>query len=222
MLTSARKEREKEQRRSIIIDAAQDLFFSNVYDKITIEAIAQKAQLAKGTVYLYFKNKESLYSAVALRGTRILNSLFKEMVSPDLNGLDKAFATGKAYCEFYRRCPQYFKICLEAEKNLLVLNSGDADLDELMKLSSENLKIVMDAVSEGVKDGSIKPDADPLLTSIFLIQSTRSMIQLPPGFEIILRQESKDKDGTLEFTLKALRDSLQNANCGEKRSGIEK
>ena len=64
--TLLRKEKEKEQRRNIILDVAQQLFFSKKYDEITIEEIANKAQLAKGTLYLYFKSKEELYSAVAL------------------------------------------------------------------------------------------------------------------------------------------------------------
>ena len=68
MLTLKRREKEKEQRRKLILDAAQTLFFSKHYDEITIEEIAEKAQLAKGTLYLYFKSKEALYSAVALRG----------------------------------------------------------------------------------------------------------------------------------------------------------
>ena len=57
MLTFKRKEREKEQRRELIINAAQELFFFKKFDEITIEEIAKKSQLAKGTLYLYFKSK---------------------------------------------------------------------------------------------------------------------------------------------------------------------
>jgi len=209
MSTLQRKEKEKEQRRNAIVDAAQSLFFSKPYGEITIEAIAEKAQLAKGTLYLYFSNKEELYSAVALRGGRILNQMFKEKVKGKKNGLEKAFATGEAYYEFYKQHTQYFRMGLEAE-NLLVLDSDNATAKELMKVSNENLEMVLNAVVEGEKDGSIIPTLNPILTSIFLIQSTRAMIQLPPGFEMFLEQAGADKDVTLRFTLNALRLSLQN------------
>jgi hypothetical protein len=63
----------------------------------------------------------------------------------------------------------------------------------------------------GIKDGSIKPDLDPMQTSIFLIQSTKAMILLPPSFEMFLRQAGADKDATIKSTLQALRRSLENA-----------
>jgi len=207
-MTMARKEKEKEQRRNAIIDAAQALFFAKSYDEITIEAIAEKAQLAKGTVYLYFKSKEEVYSAVALRGARILNRLMKQKISGKRNGLEKAFATGEAYFQFFKHYPQYFKVFSEAA-DLDLCNEYKTSQD-LFDVSFENLEIVLDSVVEGEKDGSIKPDLDPRLTAIFLIQSTKSMIELTPGFETFLKQAGADKDTAVRFTLRALRQALQN------------
>jgi len=207
-MTLERREKEKEQRRSTIIDAAQALFFAKPYDEITIEAIAEKAQLAKGTVYLYFKSKEEVYSAVALRGARILNQMFKEKMEGKKNGLEKAFATGEVYYQFSKEHPHYFKVFSDAEN--LSLCSDSKISQELFIVSNENLECVLNSVIEGEKDGSIKPDLHPKLTAIFLIQSTKSMIQLTPGFEMFLSQAGADKDARVEFTLRALRQSLQN------------
>ena len=212
-MTLERKEKEKEQRRNTIIDAAQALFFDKPYDEITIEAIAERAQLAKGTVYLYFKSKEEVYSAVALRGARILNQMFKKKMKGKKNGLEKAFATGEAYYQFSKEQPQYFKMFTEAEN--LALCSDYKTSQALFNVSQENLEIVLNAVIDGEKDGSIKPDLDPKLTAIFLIQSTKSMIQLTPGFEMFLKQAGADKDATLRFTLQALRLSLQKPQNGK-------
>ena len=210
-LTLERKEKEKEQRRNAIVDAAQELFFAKPYDEITIEAIAEKAQLAKGTVYLYFESKEDLHIAVALRGTKILNEMLKEKKGAGKNGLEKAFATGEAYYEFYKRYPQFFRLLIEAESKL-ALSPDTLNIKELADFASGNFREVLDAVVEGIKDGSVKPTLDPMLTAVFLIQSTRSMIRLPPGFEMFLKQAGADKDATLKFTLEALRQSLQNTS----------
>jgi len=216
MLTQQRREKEKEQRRNLILDAAQTLFFSKNYSEITIEEIADKAQLAKGTLYTYFKSKEALYSAVALRGAHIMNDMFKDAADKRQSGLEKSFAIGEAYYEFYKRHSQYFCMLEEAEK-LPVATSGDVNAAELIKLSQENLKIVLYAVCNGIKDGSIKPDLNPIQTSIFLVQTTRAMILLPPGLDIFLRQAGVDKDATVEFTLQALYRSLENikSKCDE-------
>jgi AcrR family transcriptional regulator len=208
-LTQQRREKEKEQRRNLILDAAQALFFSEDYDEITIEEIAGKAQLAKGTLYTYFMSKEALYSAVALRGVHIMNQMFRDAAGRCRNGMEKAFAIGEAYYEFYKRHPHYFRMLAEAE-NLPVARSDDIDAAELTRASCESLEIVLNAVVLGIEDGSIKPDLDPKQASIFLIQSTSAMILLPPGFEIFLTQSGADKDATIKFTLQALRHSLEN------------
>ena len=106
---------------------------------------------------------------------------------------------------------------VEAE-NLLVATSDDVNAAELMKASHESLKILSDAVVLGIKDGSIKPDLDPIQTSIFLIQSTRSMILLPLGFETVLKKANAEKDATFKFTLQALRHLLENTQTKKLES----
>ena len=55
-----RKEREKEHRRNTILDAAEEVFFSKGINLATMDEVAERAELSKGTLYLYFKNKEEL------------------------------------------------------------------------------------------------------------------------------------------------------------------
>lgn len=52
-----------------IIDAARKLFSEHDYKDITIERIARKAGIGKGTVYLYFKNKDEVYFGIMEKST---------------------------------------------------------------------------------------------------------------------------------------------------------
>ncbi len=56
-----RKEKEKQQRRDDILGAAKEVFFSKGLMSATMDEIAEKAELSKGTLYLYFASKEELY-----------------------------------------------------------------------------------------------------------------------------------------------------------------
>lgn len=67
MATADRKEREKEQRKNVILDAAEKLFFSKGFDSVSMEEIAKEVELGKGTLYLYFKSKDSLFFAIISR-----------------------------------------------------------------------------------------------------------------------------------------------------------
>lgn len=58
--------KEKEERVKEIIAAAKAVFFEKGYFGSTIDEIAQRAGISKGTVYLYFKNKDELYASLML------------------------------------------------------------------------------------------------------------------------------------------------------------
>ncbi|MEN6553374.1 MAG: helix-turn-helix domain-containing protein, partial [Methanobacterium sp.] len=55
------KKREREQRQNDIINAARKLLALKDFDEVSMDEIAREVGLGKSTLYLYFKNKESLY-----------------------------------------------------------------------------------------------------------------------------------------------------------------
>lgn len=107
MSIAERKEREKEQRRKDIIGAAEKLFFARGYDNVTMDDIAKEVELNKATLYLYFKDKESLYFTVVLRGITILNALVRDSESKAESGSEKLWEIGRAYSWFAREYPDY-------------------------------------------------------------------------------------------------------------------
>ena len=52
--TKSRREKEKEDRKGHILTAARQVFFEEGIRHATVDAIAARAEVAKGTVYLYF------------------------------------------------------------------------------------------------------------------------------------------------------------------------
>jgi AcrR family transcriptional regulator len=107
MSIAERKEREKEQRRNDILSAAEKLFFARGYDNVTMDDIAKAVELNKATIYLYFKDKESLYFTVVLHGVHILNEMVREREGKAKTGFDKLWEIGHAYVSFARKYPDY-------------------------------------------------------------------------------------------------------------------
>lgn len=63
----ARDDSAKAARREALLDALATLFEETPYDRITMDAIARRCGLAKGTLYLYFPTKEAMFLALYLR-----------------------------------------------------------------------------------------------------------------------------------------------------------
>ena len=58
---------EKRQKQERIVDALEELFVAHAFDEISMARIAEGAQLAKGTLFLYFASKEELFLGLASR-----------------------------------------------------------------------------------------------------------------------------------------------------------
>jgi AcrR family transcriptional regulator len=75
---------ERAEKRGRILKAATELFTEHGYRRTSVEAVAERAGVGKGTVYLYFTRKiDLLVAAVALEKRRGLET-FAFMFDPDL------------------------------------------------------------------------------------------------------------------------------------------
>ncbi len=63
----ATSQEEKLKKREAILSVAAELLAGNDYRNISIASIAQKAGLAKGTIFLYFKTKEELFLKLQIK-----------------------------------------------------------------------------------------------------------------------------------------------------------
>lgn len=60
VVAAGRRERERQQRREVILAAARKLFAERAYAAVRMADIAAAADLAKGTLYLYFADKDAI------------------------------------------------------------------------------------------------------------------------------------------------------------------
>ncbi len=107
-----RKEREKRARQEAILKAAQKIFLTKGLDQATIDDVAEKAELSKGTIYLYFKSKEELYISVFLKGLDVLMGQFHAMriQLPSARADELIQEVKEIYYRFFKEYPEYFYI----------------------------------------------------------------------------------------------------------------
>lgn len=173
-----RKAREKEHRRSSILDAAERVFFSKNRGNPTMEDVAKEAELSKGALYLYFKNKEELFIGIILRAILIMRGMFESALKKKLNGLEKLNAISKAYIEFFNKYPDYFNSIMYFESKQIKGEAEDSILAVAYKESDYNIGMVREAIKEGIMDGSIKKNVQALPTALVLWGQISGLMQL--------------------------------------------
>jgi AcrR family transcriptional regulator len=104
-----------------IVDAALVTFSKNGYDRTRMDDIAEAANVSKGTLYLYFKNKEELFFAISERNIREL----KEQLSTLLTKSEDIISTAENFYENFRSNTSgtnvekvFFEIIAESSRNL--------------------------------------------------------------------------------------------------------
>lgn len=88
---------------SLILDAALALFRQYGYRRTSMEDIAQAANVAKGTLYIYFKSKDELFEALARRLAAQIDSDTKAVLARDLPFEEKVLAVIDAKLGFVYR-----------------------------------------------------------------------------------------------------------------------
>lgn len=84
-----------------ILAAAITLFAQRGYRATDLQAIAEAAGIAKGTVYLYFKSKQQLFLAAVDRAFQRLAESIEQEVTTASGPLEKIKAVIRAYMRFF-------------------------------------------------------------------------------------------------------------------------
>lgn len=75
------KERQRHEREELILRAADELLLERGYHDTSIDDIAARVGISKGTVYLHFNSKEDLVCALLGRGIRQLQATMDDILA---------------------------------------------------------------------------------------------------------------------------------------------
>ncbi|MDI6643546.1 MAG: TetR/AcrR family transcriptional regulator [Methanobacteriaceae archaeon] len=190
------KERERKQRQNDIIDAARKLLVDKDFNEVSMDEIAGKVGLGKSTLYLYFKNKESLYFAIVLRGIRIWAETVKNEVKKGKTGLEKLKLYLNANRNFSNEYPDYFRLLysptsIKKQFDMDKMNSSE-EFQEVKELFKQIMSIGIDSIQKGIDEGEIRPDVNPTEAIILLSVIYNGMANMGDWSKEIL--ENRDID----------------------------
>ena len=145
----------KRVKRQVIIDAAIEVFSHNGFQNSTISEIAQRANVAEGTIYQYFKNKEDLFFSIPTDKTK---QFYKEL-ELHLQGIDGAMNKIRKFVWYYlyhlQENPAYARaLMLEMRVNRNFANTKA--FGAYRPLTQKILEII----EEGQKEGIIRKDTN--------------------------------------------------------------
>lgn len=175
----SRKERERKNREMYIIEAAEEVIAEKGFDAATMDEIAEKAEVGKGTLYLHFNSKTAIYLAISAKGGRMLNQMMSSVLSRDISGLEMVEEMGFQYLNFIKSYPHYYRAFNFFENALSenILTEGKL-VDECEKVGLDAMTYIVRALQIGMQDGSIKDTIDPKELGIIIWGSSKGVMQV--------------------------------------------
>lgn len=151
---------DREGRRQDILLAARQVFARRGYEPATLEAVAREAGLAKGTLYLYFKNKEDLYFHTAVHVLESLQSSILEAAERSSGVLERLRAIALGQFDFFLRHRETLQLLAPFS------NPGLASLHKrliaaMMEKWAAHIQRVTALVEEGQRAGALRRDIAP-------------------------------------------------------------
>lgn len=197
MSTSARREREKRERRRSILKAAREMFFENGFHHATVDSVAERAEVSKGTVYLYFASKESLLAHLLLEGLEDLVSELERAyaATADLPADERLRELARAYLDFFDRDPQYFPFLMAMDRGRFQEAVPPDLYEEILEASLEGLTLAVRVVEQGIGE-AVFACADAQKAACVFWASLNGVLQL---MEHPLRREMVGVDKTVLY-----------------------
>ena len=161
MANETPRTKEKEVRTAEIEQAARKIFLSRGFQAATIQEIAEEARIAKGTVYLYYKSKEDLYTALLLPSLEFLNVKFNALLS-EVEG--ERFASGEelfealadVFVELQQRDPEIAMIYEGFQIGTFASSVSKETLDRLNGFGRRNFQVFRAIFEKGVALGLLR------------------------------------------------------------------
>ncbi|MBM2813559.1 MAG: transcriptional regulator [Ignavibacteria bacterium] len=178
-----RREREKEQRRQQIMDAGEKVFLAHGINMTTMEQISNECEISRGTIYLYFKNKEEIFQTIVIKALDILYSIMYAKAHECSDSESKLRAIGEAYLEFHAQYPSYFKLInlMDNHKNF-DFESGGLIL-QLLEKSNKVWGLIVEVITSGIEAGEFTKDIKPFDFAILIWASSSGVINVIDHFK---------------------------------------
>lgn len=134
------KEKEKGLRKNIIVDAAEKLFASKPFHKVSMRDIAKEAGISASAIYRYFPDQKSLFLESFSRGT----TQFKDELGGLMSRRDDFSIDMMAdnFIEYFSRKDQYFRMMI----NFFLEGPVDAEMFEKLSDIERGLLNQFDAL----------------------------------------------------------------------------
>jgi len=171
-----RRQREREEIRTRILDAARELFVSEGYDAVTMRRIADRIEYSPTAIYFHFKDKEALMGELCAVDFYALATQFTKIARVE-DPVERLRRIGQAYADFAVEFPNHYRL-------MFMTPHPPGDIPEEAQQRHGNPEedayaFLKSAIAQAIEEKRFRPEyTDPELVSQTMWAGVHGVISL--------------------------------------------
>jgi AcrR family transcriptional regulator len=169
MGTKERRERERDQVRAKIMDAARALFVRDGYESVSMRKIAEAIEYSPTAIYIHFADKAELMQQLCENDFKSLAHVFHDLARVE-DPIERIRQTGHTYIRFAAQHPNHYRFMFmtphaEVQGECEIKAAYEADPNKNNPNENSYLFLLL-ACERAIKEGRLRNDlADPQLVA---------------------------------------------------------
>lgn len=143
-----RRDRERQELRQAILDAAREIAATDGWQAVTIRKVAEKIEYSPPTIYEYFSSKEAILEEEMREGFRLLVADLKAARDLQTDPQERLWAMGRAYWHFVWGHPELYQVISGLDGCAFCDEDTRSELDQ--KSEGENVMVLFRDVLQAV------------------------------------------------------------------------
>jgi len=152
-----KRKKEKENRKNTILKAARKLFFERGFKSVTVDDIASKSEVSKGSIYLCFESKEEIYAQILIADNQALYKRVVNFSSTAATASQLLLEYSRIYVNFFLDDTELFRILMTFMMQTGQMNLTEKQNAELILSTNQNINIISEIIQKGVASGEFSP-----------------------------------------------------------------
>jgi AcrR family transcriptional regulator len=157
-------------KRERIMAGALKLFANESFQSVTMDRVAEAANVAKGTLYLYFPSKEALYLGILSDGLDAMDRIFEQTAHTYSDPRDQLRHAVTGVVDFYAKCDDLLRLFSMAEPRL-----AEARSKIIESARQRGWAYYASVIEEGKRRGIIA-DVNAKIASLAIAGGIRSVL----------------------------------------------
>ncbi len=152
------------EKRQEILKAAIELFSERGFERTTVDEIAARANVGKGTIYLHFENKEKVFIAIIESGIQYMINRMDEILSEPGDFHQRFQEMLRQHLQFAENHRKFYQLFLKERLNLKFIGDKDAQ-DRILEMHQKVHQQLTEFIQIGIDQDQIR-NGDPSIYAL--------------------------------------------------------